>query len=137
MSYLTGEKARISEQKEGGSVACPDLKKRFPYYNFILKNVYKICSYNPHCMSVILSLCTQCTWRRAWWCSIHVHFLKLVSEWSNKGGKNIQLNRIFTYWCIPKVGFTFYLLEIIKEERRWDFHGCLVGNFKREQRLVY
>lgn len=53
MSYLTGEKARISEQEEGGSVACPNLKKRFPYYNFILKNVYKICSYNPHCVSSV------------------------------------------------------------------------------------
>ena len=48
--------------------------------------------------------------------SINVHFLKLMSEWSNKGRKNIERNKIFfTYWCVLKVDFTFYLLEIIKE----------------------
>ena len=57
--------------------------------------------------------------------------------WSNKGRKDIQLNKIFTYWCVPKVDLAFYLLEIIKEGRRWDFHGCLVGTFKRQQGSVY
>lgn len=120
MSYLTGEKARISEQKEGGSVACPNLKKRFPYYSFILKNMYRICFYSPHYMSIMLSLCTWCTWHRAWQCSVGVHFLKVMSEWSDKGRKTVQLNKVFTFWCVPKVDFTFFTYWRLSRRREGE-----------------